>query len=100
MVRVARHLAHQVELGELGWAPQLRELLSYQKTEAVLGTKAALANLVGIAPVEDRDAVAAAVIKAVGVKKVAPLTLGKQLSASALRQPPGSTGSAHRGRSR
>ncbi|MFJ8212541.1 hypothetical protein [Streptomyces sp. NPDC096033] len=47
---------------------------SYEKTEAVLGTKAALANLVGIAPPEDRDAVAvaAAVIKAVGVKEVAP----------------------------
>ena len=100
VVRVARHLSRQVELGELGWAPQLRELLSYQKTEAVLGTKAALANLVGIAPLEDRDAVAAAVIKAAGVKEVAPLTLGKQLAASAVRQPPGSTGSAHRGRSR
>lgn len=99
VVRVARHLARQVELGELGWAPQLRELLSYQKTEAVLGTKAALANLVGIAPVEDRDAVADAVIKAAGVKQVAPLTLGKQLPASAVRQPPG-IGSAHRGRSR
>ncbi len=99
VVRVARHLSRQVELGELGWAPQLRELLSYQKTEAVLGTKAALANLVGIAPVEDRDAVADAVIKAVGVKEVAPLTLGKQLPASAVRQPP-SIGSAHRGRSR
>ncbi|MFB6525362.1 AAA family ATPase [Streptomyces sp. NPDC056399] len=100
VVRVARHLARQVELGELGWAPQLRELLSYQKTEAVLGTNAALANLVGIAPVEDRDAVADAVIKAVGVKKIAPLTLGKQLPASAVRKPPGSTVSAHRGRSR
>lgn len=100
VVRVARHLAHQVELGELGWAPQLRELLSYQKTEAVLGTQAALANLVGIAPEEDRDAVAAAIIKTVGVKKIAPLALGKQLPASAARQPPGSTLSAHRGRSR
>ncbi|MGW1974211.1 AAA family ATPase [Streptomyces sp. NPDC001889] len=99
VVRVARHLARQVELGELGWAPQLRELLSYQKTEAVLGTKAALANLVGIAPVEDRDIVAAAIIKAAGVKEVAPLTLGKQLPASAVRQPP-SISSAHRGRSR
>ncbi|MEU5162300.1 AAA family ATPase [Streptomyces sp. NPDC020875] len=99
VVRVARHLARQVELGELGWAPQLRELLSYQKTEAVLGTKAALANLVGIAPVEDRDAVADAVVKAAGVQQVAPLTLGKQLPATAARQPPG-TGSAHRGRSR
>lgn len=76
------------------------ELLSYQKTEAVLGTKAALANLVGIAPAEDRDAVADAIIKTVGVTKIAPLTLGKQLPASAARRPPGSTVSAHRGRSR
>lgn len=100
VVRVARNLARQVELGELGWAPQLRELLSYQKTEAVLGTQAALANLVGIAPVEDRDIVAAAVVKAAGVTKIAPLTLGKQLPASAVRQPLASTGSTQRGRSR
>ncbi|GAV38228.1 denitrification regulatory protein NirQ [Streptomyces acidiscabies] len=103
VVRAARNLARQVELGELGWAPQLRELLSYQKTESVLGTKAALANLVGIAPLEDRDAVADAVRKIVGVKDVAPLALGKQLPAAtapAVRQPPGSTGSAPRGHSR
>jgi hypothetical protein len=99
VVRIARHLARQVELGETGWAPQLRELLSYQKTEAVLGTRAALANLIGIAPVEDRDAVADAVGKIVGVSQVAPLTLGRQLSAasaSAARQPPGSAGPARR----
>ncbi|WP_033253124.1 AAA family ATPase [Kitasatospora phosalacinea] len=102
VVRAARSLARQVELGELGWAPQLRELISYQRTEAVLGTKAALANLVGIAPVEDRDAVAAAVTKATGIKQVAPLTLGQQLSATALaaQQPPGSTGPAPRSRQR
>ncbi|MFB7672669.1 AAA family ATPase [Kitasatospora purpeofusca] len=103
VVRAARNLARQVELGELGWAPQLRELLSYQRTEAVLGTKAALANLVGIAPVEDRDIVAAAVTKAVGVKDIAPLTLGKQLpagSAPAAQKPPGSTGPAPQGRQR
>ncbi len=99
VVRVARHLARQVDLGELGWAPQLRELLSYQKTEAVLGTKAALANLIGIAPLEDRDAVAEAVTKAAGIKNVMPLTLGKQLPASAARQPP-SAGSANRGHAR
>ncbi len=99
VVRIARHLARQVELGEMGWAPQLRELLSYQKTEAVLGTRAALANLIGIAPLEDRDAVADAVGKIAGVKQVAPLTLGRQLSAgsaSVARQPPGSAGPARR----
>ncbi|MGW2540972.1 AAA family ATPase [Kitasatospora sp. NPDC001574] len=103
VVRIARQLARQVDLGELGWAPQLRELLSYQKTESVLGTKAALANLVGIAPPEDRDAVADAVKKVIGVQKIAPLTLGKQLSAapaSAARQPTSSTAAAHRGRQR
>ncbi|MFD7645141.1 AAA family ATPase [Kitasatospora sp. NPDC059795] len=103
VVRIARNLARQVELGELGWAPQLRELISYQKIEAVLGTRAALANLVGVAPIEDRDAVADAVSKITGVRQVAPLTLGKQLSAataSAARPPLGSTSSAHRGRQR
>ncbi|WP_459649837.1 AAA family ATPase [Kitasatospora sp. Ki12] len=102
VVRVARNLARQVELGELGWAPQLRELLSYQKTEAVLGTKAALANLVGIAPIEDRDAVATAVSKVAGVTSVAPLTLGRQLSAAtaAAQQPPTSTGPSHQRPSR
>ncbi|MFJ4676840.1 AAA family ATPase [Kitasatospora sp. NPDC088783] len=103
VVRVARNLARQVELGELGWAPQLRELIAYQKTEAVLGTKAALGNLIGIAPLEDRDAVADAVRKAVGIKGIAPLTLGQQVSAAtaaAAQQPPGTTNSAHRGRAR
>ncbi|MGW2543752.1 AAA family ATPase [Kitasatospora sp. NPDC001574] len=102
VVRVARSLAKQVELGELGWAPQLRELLGYQKAEAILGSDAALANLVGIAPLEDRDAVAEAVKKVVG-KQFKPLTLGKQLSsatASDARQPPGSTSSAGGGRKR
>ncbi|MEU6234677.1 AAA family ATPase [Kitasatospora sp. NPDC047058] len=101
VVRVARHLAGQVELGELGWAPQLRELLSFQKTEAVLGSPAAWANLIGIAPLEDRDVVAATVSKIAGVKNVKPLTLGRQLPAAttapAAQQP---TGPANRGRRR
>nr|BEK67521.1 AAA family ATPase [Kitasatospora purpeofusca] len=103
VVRVARHLASQVELGELGWAPQLRELIAFQKTESVLGFKAALGNLIGIAPLEDRDIVAAAVKKIAGIKDVAPLTLGRQISAApapAAQTPPGSTGSASRGRRR
>ncbi|MFD9592507.1 AAA family ATPase [Kitasatospora sp. NPDC059973] len=103
VVRVARHLATQVELGELGWAPQLRELIAFQKTEAVLGFKAALGNLIGIAPLEDRDVVTSAVKKIAGIKDVAPLTLGRQLSAAtapAAQMPPGSSGSASRGSQR
>ncbi|CAL9593390.1 hypothetical protein SUDANB120_05293 [Streptomyces sp. enrichment culture] len=76
--------------------------LSHQKTVAVLGTRAALANLIGIAPLEGRDAVtvAAAVVKAVGVKEVAPSPAASSCPPRPSGSPPGVTGSAHRGRSR
>jgi nitric oxide reductase NorQ protein len=77
-VRVARHLATSQQAGEVGWVPQLRELIAFQKIADVLGTEAAFANLVGIAPLEDRETVAEVVTKAVG-KPVTALTLGRQL---------------------
>jgi len=78
-IRAARDLAGRQASGEIGWAPQLRELLAYAKVAAILGEPAAIANLVGIAPEEDRDAVAEAVAKAFARKTVAPLALGRQL---------------------
>jgi nitric oxide reductase NorQ protein len=78
-VKAAKDLAGRQASGEIGWAPQLRELLAYAKVAAILGEAAAIANLVGIAPEEDRDAVAEAVAKAFGKKAVAPLALGRQL---------------------
>jgi MoxR-like ATPase len=78
-VKAAKDLAGRQASGEIGWAPQLRELLAYAKVAAILGEPAAIANLVGIAPEEDRDAVAEAVAKAFGKKAVAPLALGRQL---------------------
>ena len=78
-VKAARDLAARQASGEIGWAPQLRELLAYAKVAAILGEPAAIANLVGIAPEEDRDAVAEAVAKAFARKTVAPLALGRQL---------------------
>jgi MoxR-like ATPase len=78
-VKTARDLAARQASGEIGWAPQLRELLAYAKVAAILGEPAAIANLAGIAPEEDRDAVAEAVAKAFGKKAVAPLALGRQL---------------------
>jgi MoxR-like ATPase len=78
-VRVARNLATRQERGEVGWAPQLRELLAFKKIAAVLGTDAAAANLVGIAPEEDRDTVAAVVRDAFG-RPVAPLALGARVT--------------------
>jgi MoxR-like ATPase len=77
-VRAARHLATSQQAGEVGWAPQLRELIAFQKVADVLGEEAAFANLVGIAPLEDRDTVAEAVTKAVG-RPVTALALGRQL---------------------
>ena len=77
-VTVARNLAARQARGEIGWAPQLRELIAFSKVAAVLGTDAAVANLVGIAPEEDRDAVADAAAKTFG-RPAAPLALGRQI---------------------
>lgn len=77
-VRVARHLARRQDSGEIGWCPQLRELLAFQKITDVLGMEAAFANLIGVAPLEDRDLVAEVVTKTLG-KPVAALALGNQL---------------------
>ncbi|WTW93449.1 AAA family ATPase [Streptomycetaceae bacterium NBC_01309] len=77
-VTVAKNLAKLVAAGEVGWAPQLRELIAFQKIADVLGPGTAFANLVGIAPEEDRDQVADIVAKASG-RKVAALALGKQI---------------------
>jgi hypothetical protein len=80
--RVARNLASRQAAGEIGWAPQLRELIAFQKITTVLGVKAAAANLVGIAPEADRDTVADAVAKAFG-ESLTPLALGAQLARAA-----------------
>ncbi|RAS58978.1 dynein-related subfamily AAA family protein [Lentzea atacamensis] len=77
-VKVARNLATRQTKGEIGWAPQLRELIAFQKIAGVLGPEAAAGNLVGIAPEEDRSTVAAAVRDAFGTT-VQPLALGTRI---------------------
>jgi MoxR-like ATPase len=78
-IRAAKDLAARQAAGEIGWAPQLRELLARARVAGILGEAAAIANLVGIAPEEDRDVVADAVAKAFARKAVAPLALGRQI---------------------
>lgn len=78
VVRVARNLARRQDSGEIGWAPQLRELIAFQKIAGVLGPEAAVSNLLGIAPEEDRDVVAE-VVSAVYGRAVTPLALGRQI---------------------
>ncbi|PSK96150.1 dynein-related subfamily AAA family protein [Murinocardiopsis flavida] len=77
-IRVARNLATRQAKGDIGWAPQLRELLSFERIAAVLGTPAAAGNLIGIAPEEDREVVAS-VVKGVFGAAVAPLALGGRI---------------------
>jgi nitric oxide reductase NorQ protein len=78
-ISAARDLAGRQAAGEIGWAPQLRELLAYAKVAGILGEDAAIANLAGIAPEEDRDVAAGAIAKAFARKTVAPLALGRQI---------------------
>jgi len=78
-IRAAKDLAARQAAGEIGWAPQLRELLAHARVAGILGEAAAIANLVGVAPEEDRDVVADAVAKAFARKAVAPLALGRQI---------------------
>lgn len=78
-VRAARNLATRVESGEIGWAPELRELLAFQKISGVLGVEAAAGNLIGVAPEEDRDTVSSVLRSAFG-DQIAPLALGPQLT--------------------
>jgi nitric oxide reductase NorQ protein len=78
-VKAARDLAARKAKGETGWAPQLRELLAYAKVASILGEDAAIANLAGLAPEEDRDAVAGAIARAFARTAPAPLALGRQL---------------------
>ncbi|MFD2415365.1 AAA family ATPase [Amycolatopsis pigmentata] len=77
-VKVARNLATRQANGEIGWAPQLRELLAFHKIADVLDPTAAAGNLVGTAPEEDRDIVAS-VVRTVFGKPVTPLALGTRI---------------------
>ncbi|MFJ8813801.1 AAA family ATPase [Amycolatopsis thermoflava] len=77
-VKIARNLATRHANGEVGWAPQLRELQAFQKIADVLGPEAAAGNLVGTAPEEDR-AIVAAVVRQVFGKDLAPLALGTRI---------------------
>ncbi len=77
-IKAARDLAARQANGEIGWAPQLRELLAFAKVTKIFGLDTALANLAGVTPAEDRDVVASTLARTFG-KTVAPLALGRQI---------------------
>ncbi|MFF3566856.1 AAA family ATPase [Nocardia jiangxiensis] len=77
-VKVARNLATRKDAGEIGWAPQLRELLAFKKIAAATDLATAAANLIGTAPEDDREIVAT-VVKTVFGNSYKPLALGSRI---------------------
>ncbi|WP_280255579.1 hypothetical protein [Nocardia wallacei] len=78
-MRAARVLAERVAKCEIGWAPQLRELLAFKRIAAAVDVETAAANLVGTAPEEDREIVAEVVKNEFG-GTYRPLTLGARIT--------------------
>ncbi|MGC9668490.1 AAA family ATPase [Planosporangium sp. 12N6] len=76
-VAAAIDLNNEVAAGRVSWAPQLRELLGFTRVRKTLGLSAAVGNLAGRAPEDDRAEVTAALAKHFGTD-IAALRLGKQ----------------------
>jgi nitric oxide reductase NorQ protein len=77
VIAAATLLNAQLADGTVGWAPQQRELSAFAAIAGVLGTDAAVANLIGVAPDEDRDDVIAA-LRHHFSDRITALRLGKQ----------------------
>jgi MoxR-like ATPase len=77
-IRVARNLSARRASGEIGWAPQTRQLVQFAKIAEALGDEAAAANIVSIAPEDDREIVATVVRRIFG-KDIPPLALGPRI---------------------
>lgn len=65
-ITVAKNLDSKRTSGEVSWAPQMRELLAFRTTADRFGVNVAVANLIGIAPEDDRAIVADVVSRAFG----------------------------------
>jgi hypothetical protein len=76
-VNAAIALNADLAAGKLSWAPQLRELLGFVRVRKTLGLSAAVANLAGVAPEDDRADVIAALSQHFSAA-VSALSLGKQ----------------------
>jgi nitric oxide reductase NorQ protein len=76
-INAAIALNQQLATGAVSWAPQLRELLGFARIHQTLGRAAAIANLAGIAPEDDRATVTAELSKQFG-GAVTTLAVGKQ----------------------
>jgi MoxR-like ATPase len=76
-IAAAIALNQRLERAEIGWAPQLRELLTFKAITETLCLRAAIANLAAIAPDNDRDQILAELRHHFG-PDISPLGLGRQ----------------------
>jgi hypothetical protein len=76
-VAAAQALNHDLAAGRVSWAPQLRELLGFTRVRKTLGLTAAVANLAGRAPDDDRPHVAQVLSQQFGTT-ITALGLGAQ----------------------
>jgi hypothetical protein len=74
-VAAAANLNTKLRNGEIGWAPQLRELLAFTQLADTLGIAAAVGNLAAIAPEPDREQVITVLAHTFGMS-ITPLRVG------------------------
>lgn len=75
VVKVAKRLSGLRKEGQVGWAPEMREMLAFVALAKVLGEEFAVRNLISSAPLDDQEVVAAEVT-AVWGQRVDPLSVG------------------------
>lgn len=68
---VAQALTKMMYSGEISWAPQMRELLTFKNLENIFGEDFALANIMAACPPEDRALVQARVKRVYGTTALA-----------------------------
>jgi hypothetical protein len=73
VITIARQMQAKRLSGEVLWAPEMRELLAYDRIKGILGRTAALENLISICPEADRDVFKPLLSKQ--LDNVRPLTL-------------------------
>lgn len=66
IVTAAQNLSKKLASGEVGWAPQMRELLAFRDLANTFGTQFAVSNLLAAAPELDRPVVADVFTRAFG----------------------------------
>ena len=76
-VQAAQTLNQDLAAGRVSWAPQLRELLGFTRVRKTLGLTAAVANLAGRAPDDDRPHVTQVLSQQFGTT-ITALALGAQ----------------------